>query len=250
MCTYTQTDIDFINKNTLHYYCKTNETLIRVPVRGFVLEFPGLDGNSCIGGTLEVGDYTSNTAKLLAEKGILLAYLFTGPWNWMNKGAVRIVNAVVAAIKDKFSLEKDAPWVAMGGSMGGLGALIYTAECQDKPTACAAVCPCVNVLDRLDVTPEFPRTFLHAIAAYEQSFLEGLKSLSPTHRIADMPDVNYLIVNDCADELFPEAQLDEYVFRLKSRGLRVQYDKLPDCKHGKITKSEWERLHAFLLAQF
>lgn len=241
---------EFINRDTVTYYARTNETLLAHPVKGILLEFPGLGGGSCLGGIDETGTYDSDFAKECAEKGILLAYIFTGPWSWMNEGAVRIADAVVDALKEKYELD-ECPIVASGGSMGGLGALIYTCKSSHKITACCAACPCCDTLDRFDVIPDFPRTFISAVAGYGcETLSEALKSISPMHCMDRMPYVPYFIANCCADELFPEKQLDLYVEKMQKKGHNVEYVKMPEKLHGEFTQEGLERLRAFQLKYF
>ena len=42
-------DNKYINKETLPYYANTNEEHLVLPVKGIVLEFPGLGGGSSAG---------------------------------------------------------------------------------------------------------------------------------------------------------------------------------------------------------
>ncbi len=64
-----------------------------------MLEFPGLGGGSCMGGVPDISPYGHLLAPYLAEHGILLFYTFPGPWSWMNKSAVRVIDATVDAIR-------------------------------------------------------------------------------------------------------------------------------------------------------
>ena len=186
----------------------------------------------------------------LAERGILQVYTFPGPWSWMNRGAVRMIHALVDAIREKYGFTEATPWAVMGGSMGGMGALIYTANNDPAytPTACLAHCPCVDVLDRVYCKENIPRTFFRAVADYEMPIAEALKTLSPAHRIEDMPFIPYHIINDLADELFPPEQMDAYVAALRERGHNVTYHRLENCRHGELTSEEWEHIRGFLLA--
>ena len=156
---------EYINAETIRYYAKTNERFLR-RVKGVCLEFPGLGGGSCLGGTDDLGDYDTDFAVRAANAGVLLAYVYTGPWSWMNIGAVLIADAVVDAILEKYRLS-DVPVVVSGGSMGGLGALIYAASSRHAITACAAACPCCDALDRYDAADEFRKTFVSAVAGYD-----------------------------------------------------------------------------------
>ena len=112
-----------ITRDTLNYFARTNEMTLTGPVRGVVLEFPGLGGGSCMGGVDSVGPYTATYGLRCSQENILLAYVFTGPWSWMNDQAVRIADAILDAIWDRYGLSPDIPVASTGGSMGGCGAL-------------------------------------------------------------------------------------------------------------------------------
>jgi len=239
-------DEKFINKDTLTMYCNTNACVLQEPVKGFVLEFPGLGGGSCLGGNPNPGEYNTEHTRFLGEQGILHIYVFSGPWSWMNKGAVRLVDNIIAAARDKYNMPADSPIAVIGGSMGGLGALIYSASGENIPVACAAACPCVDVLKQMGVLHHFPRTYIRAVLDYDMPLEAGLKSLSPIERLNDMPRIPYLILNDCADELFPEADMDGYVEKLSAKGHDVTYVKLPGCKHGEIPQETMDALFRFV----
>ncbi len=240
-------DCNFISSETLHFYANTNAHLLTAPPRAYVLEFPGLGGGSCMGGTADVTPYGHLLAPFLAERGILLAYVHHGPWSWMNRSAVRYVDAVVDAIRAAYGFDDATPWAVMGGSMGGLGALIYTASGRRPPHACLSVCPCVDVPACYACVPDIPRSLFCAVADLDMPIAEGLKTISPCHRLDDMPHIPYHIVCDCADALFPEALTDAYAAELLSRGHNVTYHRLSDCPHGAITEAEWAYIRAFLL---
>lgn len=240
---------EYINAETIRYYAKTNERFLR-RVKGVCLEFPGLGGGSCLGGTDDLGDYDTDFAVRAAEAGVLLAYVYTGPWSWMNIGAVRIADAVVDAILEKYRLS-DVPIVVSGGSMGGLGALIYAASSRHAITACAAACPCCDALDRYDAADEFRKTFVSAVAGYDcPTLTDALKTISPMHRLDDMPHIPYFIANCCEDEVFPDAQLEDYVARLREKGHDVQYVRMEGMKHGQFTQEGMHRLREFQLQWF
>lgn len=239
-------DSKYINKDTVSFYTNTNEEHLVQPVKGIIAEFPGLDGGSCIGGTLERGSYSNEWTKRFGEKGIIVAYMFPGPWSWGSKGVSRIADAVVAALADKYGLETGFPVAACGGSMGGVGTVMYVAESRYKLCGAAIACPCVDAEDRLMSHPDFPRTYLSAVAKYDMEFEDGLKSISPIHRIQDMQKIPYFICSDAEDEVFPEEQCDLYVEKLKNAGHDVVYYKQPGEKHGGFLPEIREKLHIFL----
>ncbi len=242
-------DKTIINASTLPLFCNTNEAVLTLPARGFILEFPGLGGGSCMGGGMDFAEYCGGYAEALGREGILVAYTFPGPWSWMNRGAVRYCELVADAIRDKYALPDHTPWVVTGGSMGGLGALIFAADAKRKPTACVAVCPCVDVPYCFEANRQFQRTLFRAVADYEGEIEENLLTISPKHRTADMPHIPYFLINDCADELFPEEQLDEYVERMRALGHSVDYDRLEGCHHGEITSEAWAHIVTFFKKQ-
>ena len=248
---YTASDMDFINPDTMELYCNTNAHLLSSPPRAFLLELPGLGGGSCLGGSMDIAPYNGPLSSVLAENGILQAYVFPGPWSWMNRGAVRMIHALVDAIRGKYGFTVSTPWGVMGGSMGGLGALILTASHGGDParipTVCLAHCPCVDVPDRLNCHPHIPRTFFRAVADYEMPIAEALKTISPLHRLEDMPHIPYHVINDLADELFPAEQTDGYVEKLVAKGHEVTYHRLAGCGHGALTTEEWDFIRDFLL---
>lgn len=240
-------DNEYITPQNVELFCNTNAALLQQPVRAIVLELPGLDGGSCIGGSMVRGEYTILHAAPLAAHGVLLAYAFPGPWSWMNPGAVRTTDLLVDALREKYSLDENSPLVVTGGSMGGLGALIYTAASRHRVTACCAACPCTDVPKALAVNPDFPRTFLAAAATIDAPLEEALKRFSPIHRVGEMPDIPYHIMLDLADEVFFEPECDAFVTALRTRARDVSYHKLAGCKHGEFTPEERCFFEAFLL---
>ena len=79
-------DRKYINRGTYLLYANTNEEFLTLPLRGVVLELPGLGGGSCLGGSPDMGSYATDYAKDFGKHGILLAYLFPGPWSWAIRG--------------------------------------------------------------------------------------------------------------------------------------------------------------------
>lgn len=243
-------DIDkFITPETVSFYANTNEELLASPPKGIIIEFPGLGGGSCLGGSPDRGAYASWFATHCGELGILLVYLFPGPWSWGNRGAVRMADAVVLALSKKYGSDLDGgfPLAVCGGSMGGLGALNYAADTSLSLRACASACPCVDVIDRFNCHPDFPRTFLSAVASYDQPMGDALRSISPIERIEDMPRIPYFICSDERDSIFPEAQCDSYVSGLRDLGHSVVYHRQPKQLHGHFLPEVLSDLRSFLV---
>jgi len=209
-----------------------------------------------MGGNMDQGDYNGGLPEILAKEGILLVYTFPGPWSWMNKGAIRMVNALVKALREKYGLTEKTPWAVMGGSMGGLGALMYSAACATRedsvglPEVCVAVCPCVDVRAVMHVVQDIPRTVFRAVSDFDMPIEEGIKMISPKHHVAEMPKIPYLVVCDCDDAIIAEELINNYVDDMRAHGHNVTHDHLPHCGHGAITEEEWVRIVEFLLGAF
>ncbi|MBE6637497.1 MAG: hypothetical protein E7618_06825 [Ruminococcaceae bacterium] len=242
-------DNKFINPETLLQYCNTNEAFLEKKVRGIVLEFPGLGGGSCLGGLMDLMSYDTPFTRQFADAGLVVAYTFPGPWSWMNKGAVRMADLIVDALREKYQLSEDSPLIATGGSMGGLGALIYTASSRHKVTACAAACPCYDLTTCYDVVPHFARTVVSAVSTYDMPLEEAIKTISPLYRLDDMPSIPYFIVCDEADDLFPADGMHDYVKKLEeATESQVIYHRLPGQPHGGFTPEVRQALNDFVIA--
>lgn len=235
-----------IDPSDIPLYCNTNEALIKGPVRAVVAELPGLGGGSCLGGSLDFGDYVNVYTEDLAKEGIIAAYMFPGPWSWMNRAAVNYCDAVLDAIYEKYGLTDKTPLAVCGGSMGGLGALIFSADSRHKVTACAAACPCCDAPEAFRTLPQFRRTLLSAVSDRGCAPETALKLISPVHRIDELPDIPYRIVCDGADELFPAEGLRAFSNALKRKRLDVVFVELPGLGHGGFTPEERDGFHKFI----
>jgi len=222
----------FINPDTITSYANTNEALLKAPVKGIILELPGLGGSSCLGGSIDRGPYASEFAARCGEEGVVLVYLFPGPWSWGSKAAIRIADAVITAVAKQYDLGQSFPLVVSGGSMGGLGSLMFACDTAHDLAACVAACPCIDVIDRLDSHPDFPRTYVSAVAGYDMPLTDALKAISPIERIGDLPKIPYFICSDEQDEVFPEEQCDDYIEKLKAAEHDVIYFRQPGQMHG------------------
>ena len=225
-------DSEFIRPDNLHLFCNSNGHLLTKTPVGIVIEFPGMGGGSCLGGLMEFGPYETDYARELAENGILLLYTFPGPWSWMNKGAVRICDAILDAAILKYGMAEDCPIVSSGGSMGGHGAMLFCIESRRKMRACVAACPNFDAWGELWKRDHRPRAVLSAIAAYDMPLDEAVKSISVTEQMDRLPRIPYFIVGDDLDECFDIADTDAFIEKLRAKGFDVDYRRLKDCRHG------------------
>ncbi len=245
---FFEEDKAYVNKTNYGLYCNTNEHLLRGAPRGIVLEFPGLGGGSCIGGTAGLGRYGGLFAETLAGDGLLLAYVHTGPWNWMNDGAVRFTDLVTDAIRDRYGLCGNTPICAIGGSMGGQGALRYSAFGKNKVTACAVTCPCVDLKELVFVKDEFAMTFVSAFAGKNMSLGEALDFYSPRALVRSMPRIPYLVTADEADGIVPLSQIEDYVAQMRSLKHDVRYILMKNRTHGEFSEEGLNALRDFVLS--
>ena len=235
-------DRKYINRDTYLRYANTNEEFLTLPLRGVVLELPGLGGGSCLGGWPEPCSYNAEHAQDFGQNGILLAYLFPGPWSWGNKGAVRMGDAVLDAICDKYDVQNLRLGVC-GGSMGGHGALLFAADSRHTPCVVAAACPGVDATVQLDCRADITRTYISAVSGYDTDLEDALRAISPIYRIDDMPRAKYYICSDGDDVLFPEHFCNDYVQKLRDAGHDVTYDHQPGLGHGDFLPEVRQRLH-------
>lgn len=241
-------DSKLLNPQTVDYYVNTNAKHLTGPAKALILEFPGLGGGSCLGGKLDRGDYGTSYAIDMAHNGILLAYLFPGPWSWGNKGATRMADACIGALAEKYELGENFPLALCGGSMGSVGAMMCAVKTKYPLRAVALACPCVDAVESLYKTPNFPRTWISAAAVYDMPLEDALAELSAKNHIEEFPSVPYFISCDGEDEVFPQQLCDEFVEALRQRGLDVAYHPQPGLCHGQFTLAVRNATHEFLKA--
>ena len=244
---YIEQDSKYVNSGNYRLYCNTNEALLGRKPRGIVVEFPGLGGGSCLGGTMDMVGYGGDYAKTLADSGLLLVYMFSGPWNWMNEGVARFTDLVLAALREKFGLSGDVPVAATGGSMGGHSGLMFPALSKSNVVLSAVTCPCVDPEKSLFVDDVIPRSFLSTLALFDKPLEDSLKEISPAAKVKKLPDIPYLILCDANDELFPREDLEAFATALRGKGRSVEFITMNGCRHGEFTQKARERFTAFII---
>ena len=219
-----------INKDNFRHYCVTNEAYIKNEIRALCVEFPGLDGNSCISGRYDANGLENTFARRLGENGILLIYVFTGPWSWMNDAAVNMTDGVISAVREAFSLPPETPLLLTGGSMGGHGCLTYALFGRHKAVCCAASCPVCDLTRLLPYRNYWPATLYHAFGGKDLE--KELISHSPLYRVEDMPDIPYFIVSCGRDEAVPpDVHFEPFIEKMRLLGRQVTREYLPDAGH-------------------
>ena len=235
-----------ITPENLSGFCITNE--VEGEIRALALEFPGLDGNSCLGGGYEKSVLESDFARRLGENGVLLVYVFTGPWNWMRDVARNMVDEIVNAVKEKYALPSDVKIITVGGSMGGLGALMYGANTKNKIDACAVSCPVSDLAVAYHLAPYWAATMYFAFGDCDGDLWDAIKYHSPVNRVDDMPDIPYFII--CCDSDVPvpmEQHASVLIERMKKANKRVDYIVLEGMGHCEHTPEAMDKLVKFIL---
>lgn len=204
-------------------YC--NNSICKKPIKGIVIFFVGL------GGTMMFDEDTEDGCRY-AEDGILYLWPYINPWAWMNKQTVELVDEMVDVLMDAYHLPETTPIISTGGSMGGLCALVYTAQSKRTPAACVANCPVCDLPYHYTERPDLPRTLYSAFGQYEGTLKEALESASPLHLVDKMPTSSYYYVFHCEKDEAVNKQLhsDRFVEKMEADH-KVSYFAVPDRGH-------------------
>jgi len=194
------------------------------PVRGIVVRFNGL-------GSMNMKPAADWPDLELASKGALVVEVFQDPWGWMNDDTRDLFDEVVDGVRVRYGLDPSLPLIATGGSMGGHAALAYCFKSRHRITACQVNCPVCDLAYHFGERPDLPRTFYHAYGR-DGDVVERLRSNSPLHQAAHMPDIPYQILHGGEDKaVSKEHHSDRLVSTLRDRGLRVEYIEVPEMGH-------------------
>ena len=212
--------------------------------RGIVLVFHGL-GITALKSGPEADEYQ------WAREGGLVVYPYYGPWSWMNREARAFVDDLIDAVYAEFELAADVPLVCVGGSMGGLSALLYTRYARRPVDACLALYPVCDLTYHFRERRDLPRTILHAFRGYGESLDDLLAEHSPLALAEEMPDIPYLAVHGDKDHAVSKTHhSDRFVAALRAAGRDVTYIKVPGMGHlGPLPPDVLQRAIAFVSAR-
>ena len=229
-----------IDKDNIKLFAYTNEHLVK-NIKGIVIEFYGLNG-----GRMMITE-DDEAAVYFGKNDILYIIPYCGPWSWMNDATLILVDGVLRAIKEKYSLPDDIPVAASGGSMGGLASLVYAALTENKLVGCAANCPVCDLLYHYNEREDLPRTLLSAFGNPKSTLEEELKLHSPLYLIDKMPDIPYYIVHCKEDKSVNKKQhSDRFVSKLKGNH-SVAYREVENAGHCQLDNSEKMLYYKFLV---
>ena len=174
---------------TLRRFAYSNDHLIEGEIRGIIVEFYGL-GN----GNMQNSD--SGEALEYAAQNLLYVVPYNNPWCWMNDQAVHYTDEILDVLREHYGLSDQIGVVSTGGSMGGLSALVYTANSRTTPIACVANCPVCDLPYHFTEREDLPRTLYSAYGNEEGESLEDVLRLhSPVHMVDRMPRIPYTVLH-------------------------------------------------------
>lgn len=228
-----------ITKDNLKRFAYTNEELLVNEPKGIVYEFHGLNDG------ISMNIPHTKLSYYFAEHSLIYIRPFYGPWNWMNRASVNMIDEITEVIYEKYN--KELPIASSGLSMGGLSGLIYTRYAKYTPTVCAVICPVCDLVYHYDERDDTARTLYAAFGGYDIPLTEAIALNSPIHQTDRMPDAKYLILATLADdEVDYKQHSDPFVEKMKQLGRSVEYVKIPDRPHCDLDKPSVEIYKKFI----
>jgi dipeptidyl aminopeptidase/acylaminoacyl peptidase len=202
----------------------TSREVVRGPITGVIVRFPGLGGHS-LRSAPEICD------REWGERGGLVIEVSQDPWGWMNDATRDLYDEVIDDIRQRHQLPANLPLIAIGGSMGGHASLTWSFRSRHAVTACQANCPVADLCYHYGERRDLPRTMHHAFGSYDDIVPE-LELRSPLHRVAELPDIPYQILHGDRDQaVAKEKHSDPLVAAMRKRGLRVEYHEVAGMGH-------------------
>jgi pimeloyl-ACP methyl ester carboxylesterase len=214
-------------------FAYSNDALCHGRIRGIVLSFFGL-------GYQEMYDADTDWGRRLAAQNIALVIPYSDPWAWMAPRTVQFADRLVEVLLARNGLPLSTPVISTGGSMGGLGALLYCRAAAHTPAACVANCPVCDLPYHYTERPDVPRTLYSAFfdADAPGTLDDALKAASPLHlaRAGAMPDLPYTLFLCGADKAVDPAHHGRpFAAELQKQGRRVTVWEVPGQAHCQLT---------------
>ncbi len=174
-----------------------------------------------------------NTEELeWGHQGGLVVHPYCGPWSWMNRQIRAMIDALVDSIYVAYSLTESVPLICTGGSMGGLGSLLYTRYAKHSVSACLANCPVCDLKFHFHERSDLPKTIRHAFLGYPEDLDNLFAEHSPLEQVAAMPDIPYRIIHGDEDPaVSKQNHSDRMVTAMREHGLNVEYIEVPGMGH-------------------
>ena len=218
-----------IDIDNLRNFAYCNNQICKKPIKGLAVSFFGLGETSMYSEDTEAGIR-------FAEEGILYVVPYQNPWAWQNRQNVAYTDEIIDVLFENYNLPKDLPIVSVGGSMGGLSALVYMAYAKRTPVACVANCPVCDLPYHYTERPDLPRTLYSAFFGYDCSLSEALRSASPIHLVDKMPQDSKYYIFHCEEDKAVNKQKhsDIFVEKMKEKH-NIHYYSIPERGHCDLT---------------
>lgn len=224
-----------ITYENLRNFAYVNDNICKKPIKGIVISFFGLGGANMFWEDIPEGVF-------YAEQNILYVVPYNNPWAWMNRQAVSYTDEIIDVIFEKHALSDDTPTVAVGGSMGGQSALVYTRYSKRTPVSCVANCPVCDLVFHFTERPDLPRTLYSSFFNESGTLEDVLKSASPLHLAKNMPQVKYHIFHCDEDKAVNiDSHSRKFVPEMLSLGHSITFDVISGRGHCDLTEEMREK---------
>ena len=230
-----------ITYEKLRSYSYSNDRLIKGAIKGVAVQFTGLGGSSM--------QDDNERAIRFAEHGIILLIPYNDPWCWMNDQAVKYTNEVIDVIFEHYGLSDDTPIASIGGSMGGLSALVYTKYAKRTPKTCVVNCPVCDLPYHFTERPDLPRTLYNAFFDEADDLQAAMEKRSPLHLASVMPNINYHLFHCEWDTAVFKAKHSDKLYEAMKDTHSITYDSVPQRGHCSITPEASKKYETYIFTE-
>ncbi len=213
---------------TIRRFAYCNDHLIQGKIRGIVVDFSGLGAANMF--KTDTGD-----AMEYAALNVLYVYPYNNPWCWMNDQAVRFTDEILDVLREHYELPDTIPVASTGGSMGGLSALLYTANSRVTPSICVVNCPVCDLVYHFTEREDLPRTIYSAYGNEEGELEEVLSRHSPMHIVDRMPHIPYVVFHcEKDDRVNLQKHSEAFVEKMKVDH-DIAFIRVPNRPHARLS---------------
>ena len=232
-----------INYDNIRSFAYVSDRVCKKPIKGIIIEFSGLgDGRT----------FNEERSDAIAhgEKGLLFVVPYLNPWSWMNRQAIACTDEIIDVLFEYYNLPDNTPIVAIGGSMGGQSALVYSYYAKRTPIACLANCPVCDLVSLYEERSDIPRT-LYSSCYYENGTLkDALKKASPIYLAEKMPKIPYHIFHCDADTSVNISHSERFVPVMKKYQHDITFDVAHGREHCDLTPELWGKFGEYMYKAF
>lgn len=216
----------YITPENIHHFCFMNlDTLVK-PIKGIMVRFHGYNDNSLF-------KYSCPRDKMLGENGVLSIFPYYNLWGWMNDVTVAFADELIDVAIKMFDLPEDIPLVYSGGSMGGLGGIVYSKLAKRRPVACCVDSPvCEIYTDFEEQSGERKRSIFNAYYGMSGDIMDILKEHSPLEMYMTLPKIPYYFVGGSEDKgIVPSEHGAKLAKLMQEAGYDAKFTLVEGCGH-------------------